>query len=196
MQLVLQDSRNIEIRLLEFIINISSLSITITTAAAIQCQSCSVNITNVTFVERSRAAYVYSSSIITFTGRNIFEGNVAKQGGAIHCLDSRITLLGMNLFIDDAAVELDGSTSPAAAGGAIYCDNSTIKINASESTEFINNTAVSVGGAIAAYNFVLDIEGSVGFLKTQLDLMVELVSYTIQMQHLEHLHLLMAIQLL
>ena len=58
---------------------------------------------------------------------------------AIHCLDSRITLLGMNLFIDDAAVELDGSTSPAAVGGALYCDNSTIKINTSESTEFISN---------------------------------------------------------
>ena len=85
--LMVEDSTNIEIHSLEFILNTNFLPITGTTAAAIQCQSCIVSITDVTFVGRSRALYAYSSSIITFTGRNIFEGNVAEQGGAIYSLD-------------------------------------------------------------------------------------------------------------
>ena len=190
--LVIEDTSNIEIHMLEFVLNTNSLLASRTTAVvkivnsnvqlsnatflqvgdktgtltAVQCQSSTVNINDITFIGNFRALTASSSSIVTLTGRNIFEGNVAEKGGAIYSLDSKITLLGMNMFMDNAVVQLesDGNDNRSAvAGGAIYCDNSTLKINSS--TEFVNNTAESSGGAMAVYNSVLDVQGSVSFLR-------------------------------
>lgn len=162
--LMIEDSSNIEIHSLDFILNTNSLPSTGTIGAAIRCQSSILSITDVTFVGKFHPLSASSSTIIIFNGRNIFEGNVAEQGGSIYSLDSRITILGMSLFIDNAAVQSDGSDNPAwADGGAIYCDNSTLEINGS--MEFVNNTAESAGGAIAVYNSVVVVEGSVSFLK-------------------------------
>ena len=187
--LTIEDSNSIEISSLDFVLNLSSsLPIVNTTVFVVftnssvqlanlsffqvgeklgtlnAVQSCSstVNISDTTFVGNFRALSASSLSLISFTGRNIFEGNVAEQGGAIYSLNSQIILLGMNTFENNAAVLSDDSYGPA-NGGAIICYDSRLKINGS--TEFVSNTAESGGGAMALYNSILDVEGSVTFWK-------------------------------
>ena len=89
-----------------------------------------------------------------------FEGNIAELGGAIFSEgDSSIALIDCHL-IDNHAYELKSSANHLHFGGAIFSESAPYDSTVANTTKasvilvnskFINNTALTVGGAIAAY---------------------------------------------
>ena len=110
-------------------------------------------------------ALIVNCSNLSVTG-SMFEGNIAEIGGAIFSEGSSNIALTDCSFIDNHAYELKSSTNYMHFGGAIFSEsgpyNSTVAITTRASiilinSKFINNTALTEGGAIAAYFIQIEI---------------------------------------
>ena len=90
------------------------------------------------------------NSNLTFLGQNSFIQNRAIQGAAIFCSKCMMIFTGKNLFIGNQAV-----SSQPTVGGAIYIEASTVEFNGE--TKFIQNVAICLqfgcgmgGGCVCA----------------------------------------------
>ena len=80
---------------------------------------------------------VYSSdSLLLFKGQNLFDGNKATMGGAMHLLQVRVSFDGVTIFTHNSA---------ETSGGALYAFRSVVKLY--HTVNFTSNSAKN-GGAV------------------------------------------------
>jgi predicted outer membrane repeat protein len=109
------------------------------------------------------AAMYISESIAVFIGNNVFTNNTATYGGSLYLLNSIVLLNGTNSFVYNNATTNSSYTEKRnrfvrGSGGAIYSKASNLTIiNASI---FVNNSAQYYGGAIAAEDGHIVVQGS------------------------------------
>ena len=124
------------------------INITASTVAAILARFSNFTIEDTCFVNNTAGVagggIAALNSKLTFLGRNSFIENRAPQGAALYGSECTMIFAGKNLFMGNQAI----STQPT-AGGAIYIQASTVEF--SEETKFIQNAA-SFGGGVHAQN--------------------------------------------
>ena len=157
-------------------LNILFHNVTITgNESATQCSAIEVTSSEVLISEshfmgisgKVGAALSIDSSEITFDGSTNFSNCIAQLGGAFYTRNSTIHMLGtMNFTNNTARLSVFSNRSSdsggnieclcnlshydSGLGGAIFSDNSTIVISTRAS--FVNNRAMTLGGAVVLVN--------------------------------------------
>ena len=136
--------------------------------AALDLQSTQrTELVNCSFHGNPATALVVNNTDITLAGITEFTHNSAcgiiVPGGAIIALSSSLTFTGYTVFLDNGAAfgicPFGGFT---VGGGAILTLNHTV-LSFSGTTNFINNSATGLGGAIYAESTVLSFSGATHF---------------------------------
>ena len=78
-------------------------------------------------------------SNIYFDGTCSFENNQAKNGGALHSIESKMYMIGNTVIADNSATR---------NGGGIYLSQSELFCEPNSSLKLVNNTATQKGGGI------------------------------------------------
>ena len=147
--------------------------------SAIMCRQSDVGIKNSIFVGLQGsigAALMISESCVTFAGNNAFADNTASIGGSLYLFGSVVILTGINIFVNNNSSDRfkisickydynpwETDLESKSLGGAIYCTSSTLIINSEYTILFTNNFAQESGGAIAALDANIIIQGSTSF---------------------------------
>lgn len=95
-------------------------------------------------------ALIVNGSNVSATGSR-FEGNIAELGGAIFSQGSSNIVLTDCHLIDNNAYELKSSANHIHFGGAIFSESTTKASVMLINSNFVNNRALTEGGAIVAY---------------------------------------------